>query len=378
MLGGTFLLANLKGKDLLKRTNHYIPESIGLIAASVYIGLLILFIPFPFSDFLQNNERKNQLEGLAKAEFPHQQLSVYLAAILSLLTATLLGFLDDVFDIRWRYKLPIPIIASVPLLLVYFAEGGNTHVVVPKPLRGLLRASFDLGPLYYVYMSMLSTFCTNSINILAGMNGLEATQALIIAISVAINDVLYLPWNFKLFGLIPCPRHRVPMLDSKPSSNLLHPSLVDFPRPLSPPALFILRTLAKLRLTRLIMNEESGVIYSATNLTLPNAILVIAGPMKEKNLTLAVGSVCSTTVIDDSPWRQFFIIDGPNSDPSKVVVTYFRTQSIRSSKTYPREDNESSVSFAIVTWPNSALAFREFEPNTLNVMATRRQREPPP
>ena len=29
------------------------------------------------------------------------------------------------------------------------------------------------GPLYYVYMSMLSTFCTNSINILAGVNGVE-------------------------------------------------------------------------------------------------------------------------------------------------------------------------------------------------------------
>lgn len=47
-------------------------------------------------------------------------------------------------------------------------------------------------------MSLLSTFCTNSINILAGINGLEATQALIIAISVALNDSLYLPWWFNL------------------------------------------------------------------------------------------------------------------------------------------------------------------------------------
>ena len=47
-------------------------------------------------------------------------------------------------------------------------------------------------------MSLLSTFCTNSINILAGLNGLEATQALIIAISVALNDLLYLPWRFSL------------------------------------------------------------------------------------------------------------------------------------------------------------------------------------
>lgn len=48
------------------------------------------------------------------------------------------------------------------------------------------------GPLYYVYMSLLSTFCTNSINILAGINGVEVGQALVIAVSLAVNDLLYL------------------------------------------------------------------------------------------------------------------------------------------------------------------------------------------
>jgi hypothetical protein len=47
-------------------------------------------------------------------------------------------------------------------------------------------------------MSLLSTFCTNSINILAGINGLEVSQALVIAFSVVINDLLYLPWPFTL------------------------------------------------------------------------------------------------------------------------------------------------------------------------------------
>lgn len=45
-------------------------------------------------------------------------------------------------------------------------------------------------------MSLLSTFATNSINILAGINGSETSQALIIALSVIINDLLYLPWPF--------------------------------------------------------------------------------------------------------------------------------------------------------------------------------------
>jgi UDP-N-acetylmuramyl pentapeptide phosphotransferase/UDP-N-acetylglucosamine-1-phosphate transferase len=73
------------------------------------------------------------------------QLAVYLAAVLSILIATLLGLLDDLFDIRWRHKLPIPLIASVPLLLVYYAEQGNTHVVMPKLLSSFFGRVVDLG-----------------------------------------------------------------------------------------------------------------------------------------------------------------------------------------------------------------------------------------
>lgn len=57
----------------------------------------------------------------------------------------MLGFLDDVFDIRWRYKLPIPIIASIPLLLVYYAEQGNTNIIVPIPFRPILGTIINLG-----------------------------------------------------------------------------------------------------------------------------------------------------------------------------------------------------------------------------------------
>jgi len=36
-----------------------------------------------------------------------------------------------------------------------------------------------LGILYYLYMGMMAVFCTNAINILAGVNGLEAGQTLV-------------------------------------------------------------------------------------------------------------------------------------------------------------------------------------------------------
>lgn len=39
-------------------------------------------------------------------------------------------------------------------------------------------------------MSMLAVFCTNAINILAGINGIEAGQSLVIAVSLAIINII--------------------------------------------------------------------------------------------------------------------------------------------------------------------------------------------
>lgn len=44
-----------------------------------------------------------------------------------------------------------------------------------------------------MYLALLPTFTTNSINIIAGVNGVEAIQPLIIALSVTLNDLLFLP-----------------------------------------------------------------------------------------------------------------------------------------------------------------------------------------
>ncbi|KAJ7644064.1 UDP-N-acetylglucosamine-dolichyl [Roridomyces roridus] len=370
-VGPAFIKANLKGIDLLKNDKVPVPESQGLVCAAVYILLLILFIPFAFSDAISKAAEKTH-EGISVIEFPHHQLSVYLSSLLSLLIATMLGFLDDVFDIRWRHKIPIPIIASIPLLMVYYAERGNTHVVVPIPLRFMFGTLVNLGPLYYLYMGLLSTFATNSFNILAGINGSEVSQALIIALSVILNDLLYLPWpldfripmhllggrmdvevggvwkagmaygsqelverhlfsfivyparafpgdtlcyvtgmafavvgiqahfsktlllffipqifNFvlscpQLFGLVPCPRHRVPRIDH--ATNLLHPSKALFMKPPSRLASVILRILATLGLTELTTHPTNGTILEANNLTILNYFLLRLGPMNEKRL----------------------------------------------------------------------------------------------
>ncbi len=41
-------------------------------------------------------------------------------------------------------------------------------------------------------MGMLAIFCTNAINIYAGVNGLEAGQSIVIALSVIVFDVVEL------------------------------------------------------------------------------------------------------------------------------------------------------------------------------------------
>ena len=99
--------------------------------------------------------------------------------------------LDDSFDMRWRHKFFIPAFAALPLLALYFVDFGVTHVVVPLPLQQYFGELLDLGWIYYVYMASVAIFCPNSINILAGINGIEVGQSLVLAFLVILNDMLY-------------------------------------------------------------------------------------------------------------------------------------------------------------------------------------------
>ena len=60
--------------------------------------------------------------------------------------------------------------ATVPLLMAY---NGSTSVLVPMQLREFLGETIYLGFIYYFYMGNIAIFCTNAINIYAGINGLE-------------------------------------------------------------------------------------------------------------------------------------------------------------------------------------------------------------
>ena len=127
-----------------------------------------------------------------RALLTFEKLASYLSAILSLQSVVLLGIGDDLFDIRWRHKLFIPAFASIPVLVVYFVDYGVTNVVVPMQLEPYLGNLIDVGWLYYAYMAAIAIFCPNSINILAGINGIEVSQSIIIGFLLLINDVLSL------------------------------------------------------------------------------------------------------------------------------------------------------------------------------------------
>ncbi|GJP32228.1 hypothetical protein CLOM_g16822 [Closterium sp. NIES-68] len=172
------LRRNMFGYDINKRGSPAgeikIPETQGLVVAIVYLVVTILFQHFYFTP-------------------DSPWLLEYNAALACICFMAFLGFIDDVLDIPWRVKLILPSFAALPLLMAY---SGHTTIVIPKPLRPLLTgitgaevAVWDLGVLYKVYMGMLVVFCSNSINILAGVNGVEAGQTAVIAASVLLFNI---------------------------------------------------------------------------------------------------------------------------------------------------------------------------------------------
>ena len=154
---------NLKDPDAKE-----VPESLGIVPSTVFLVASISSQLFLKLDINQ------QLE--------------YNASLLSICFMIFLGFTDDVVDLRWRYKLILPLFASFPLVLAY---KGATNLVFPKFVKYIIGYnSFELGIIFKIYMCLLAIFCTNSINIYAGINGLEVGQSLIISISIIFYNLI--------------------------------------------------------------------------------------------------------------------------------------------------------------------------------------------
>ncbi|KAL2941606.1 UDP-N-acetylglucosamine--dolichyl-phosphate N-acetylglucosaminephosphotransferase [Bienertia sinuspersici] len=171
---------NLFGFDLNKKGtpqgNIKVPESLGIVVGIVFLIVVIVFLGvsmlLPHLNFIANSTRLVQ----------------YNSALTSIGFMILLGFVDDVLDVPWRVKLVLPLVAALPLLMAY---NGHTAIVIPKPLIPYVGLEMlDLGWMYKLYMCLLAVFCTNAINIHAGINGLEVGQTVVIAFAILIHNIM--------------------------------------------------------------------------------------------------------------------------------------------------------------------------------------------
>jgi len=194
-----FFTARLVGYDHGKSEKKLIPESMGVVVGAVFLINMFLFIPVFFTHVITVPGSFYPQFNLSEKVFDQEEFSSILAALLSICCMLLLGFVDDVVDLRWLYKLLLPTIATLPLLMVYAVNYNLTSVLLPKPFS----FTVNLGILYYVYMGMLAVFCTNAINILAGINGLEVGQSMIISLSILIFNIIEMhgdQWKVHLFS----------------------------------------------------------------------------------------------------------------------------------------------------------------------------------
>ena len=77
------------------------------------------------------------------------QFVEFVAALLSICCMVLLGFADDVLNLKWRHKLLLPTMASLPLLMVYYVNFNSTTIIIPKPLRFLAGQDMNLGKIWH-------------------------------------------------------------------------------------------------------------------------------------------------------------------------------------------------------------------------------------
>ena len=119
------LKRGLSGKDLGKKGSPYenkdVPEALGLVCGLSYIVCTILSqIAFAKND---------------------KQLIIFNSALFSICFMIFLGFIDDTLDLKWRYKLILPTISSLPLLITY---SGSTAMYIPEPFSHLFMHNHEL------------------------------------------------------------------------------------------------------------------------------------------------------------------------------------------------------------------------------------------
>ena len=243
------------GRDMHKKDTPELPEAMGLIAGMVLAAVL-----------------------------PKD------STLLLTLIGLWIGALDDILDMRWRYK----ILLSAGSYILLMAEN-NTSVHI----FGIL---IDLGIGYHLYMILWCIWCGNAINIHAGINGIEVGQTLVIAIGLlffsndtnALTSYIFVACALLFYNWYPAnvfvgdswcylsgmffvavARHETEQL-----ALIMWPQILN--TILSIPELTGLRDCPRHRMPK--YDPESDTLYNSGSGTLMNAILWIIGPTHEQYL----------------------------------------------------------------------------------------------
>ncbi|EAN33362.2 Glycosyl transferase family 4 protein [Theileria parva strain Muguga] len=180
---GTFFLIKLLklrglvSNNLNNETDEKVPEPGALVGCVLYI-LSMIFVQLLLGDKCGKYFKVNP--GLA-----------------SIVLMTLLGLIDDVLLLNWFSKIAGPVLASLPLCLAYCGTKIGILEYLPKPIN----SGSYVKLLSCFYIAILTVFCANSINIYAGINGLELGQSLVMSLFILISNSLSSGVKYGEFGM---------------------------------------------------------------------------------------------------------------------------------------------------------------------------------
>lgn len=111
-------------------------------------------------------------------QFDYLNLQYLLAALSTVLTAVLIGIVDDFVSLRQWFKALTPIFCALPLVAV---KAGETAIGIP------FLGQVDIGIVYTLVLVPIGvTIAANGVNMLAGFNGLEAGMGFIGMAALAV------------------------------------------------------------------------------------------------------------------------------------------------------------------------------------------------
>lgn len=116
-----------------------------------------------------------------------------IGACLTIVSAGLVGFLDDMFTLRQRNKVLLMMLAGLPLTICYTGAGS-----IRLPLVGII----EFGAFYYMLVIILAVnVASNLTNMLAGFNGLEAGFASVACGFLSIVSLARGEWTAAFISL---------------------------------------------------------------------------------------------------------------------------------------------------------------------------------